>query len=136
MILFEAETIEERERHFREVVMTKNHQILMDEKTLEDFMDIWTQETTYKKEKIMLWEKRLKTSAFDIGKRMAYWKRNNPPKDKKGDKGDKFPNYWSRRYDISLGDIQKQMDYRKHLRGLGFKFDHSSTAGEIVIEPK
>jgi len=132
MILFEMETIEERELHFREAVMAKNHEILMDEKALEDFLDIWTQETEHKKKPMMLFEKRKLTSAFDIGKRMAYWKRNNPPKDEKG----MFPNYWSRRYDISLGDPQKQMDYRKHLKGLGFKFDHSPTAGEIVIEPK
>jgi len=133
MILFEAETLEERERHFREAALTKNHEIKMNENVLEDFMDYWTQDTVYKKEVMMLWEKRKITAAFKIPNRMAYWKRNNPPKE---EKGKKFPNYWSRRYDISLGDIQKQMDYRKHLRGLGFKFDHSPTAGEIVIEPK
>lgn len=77
MIIF-AGTIGDRELHFRQAVLWKNHEILMEEKTLEDFMDYWTQETTYKREQAMLWEKRLDTSAFDIGKRMAYWKRRNP----------------------------------------------------------
>ena len=127
------ETIEERERHFREAVMTKNHEILMDEKTLEDFLDYWTQETTHKKEAVMLWEKRLKTSAFAIGNRMAYWKRANPVK---VPVGEKFPDYWNSLYDKKLGDIQKQQAYRKHLRGLGYRFSHSPTAGEIITAPR
>ena len=66
MITFEL-TIEARERDFREVVMTKNHEILMEENTLLNFLDHWTQETTYKKQQVMLWEKREDESAFAVG---------------------------------------------------------------------
>lgn len=112
--------------------MAKNHQILMDEKVLQDFMDIWTQETVYKNETMMLFEKRKITSAFAIGNRMAYWKRNNPVK---VPAGEKFPDYWNVHYDKKLGDIQKQQNYRKHLKNLGFKFTYSPGAGEVVTPP-
>ena len=128
MITFD-ETIETRELHFKQAVLWKNHEILMDEKTLEDFMDYWTQGTKYKRQKVMLWEKRLETSAFDIGKRMAYWKRANPVKSE-------FLDYWSVGYDKKLGDMQKQTAYRKHLRGLGFIFTYSPGAGEVVTKGK
>jgi len=129
MITF-SETIEAREQDFREMVMTKNHQILMAEETVLNFLDYWTQETTYKRQQIMLWEKR---EAFDIGKRMAYWKRVNPVK---VPIGEQFLNYWSAFYDKKLGNFQKQIEYRKHLKSLGYVFTHSPTAGEIVTPPK
>ena len=130
-MITDIETIETRELHFKQAVLWKNHEILMDEKTLEDFMDYWTQGTKYKRQKVMLWEKRKETSAFDIGKRMAYWKRANPVK-----AGEGFLDYWSVGYDKKLGDTQKQMAYRKHLRGLGFIFTYSPGAGEVVTKGK
>ncbi len=80
--LFEM-NIEDREKWFRGVVVLRNKSMLMDKKALEDFMDYWTQEKTwnkrgFKKNPVMLWEVRREESAFDIGKRMAYWKRANP----------------------------------------------------------
>ncbi len=130
MITFE-ETIEAREQAFRELVMTKNHEILMAEKSLQDFLDYWTQETTHKRKQVMLWEKRLETAAFDIGKRMSYWKRANFTRS-----DDNFPNYWSTGYDKKLGDIHKQTAYRKHLKSLGFIFTYSAGSGEVVTPPK
>ncbi len=127
MILFEAETLEERERHFREAVMTKNHEIKMDESVLENFMDIWTQETTYKKEKIMLWEKRLKTSAFDIGKRMAYWKRNNPPKDERA-----IITHPSDLYGIK--DPDKLMAAKRALREQGWKYEQVKVSNGTTMK--
>lgn len=140
MKLLEMETIEDRERWFMELVMDYDLTLEMGEKTVADFMDYWTQEKTYKKgtrreEQLLLFEIRERDGAFDIRKRMALWKRKNP-ENPETIKGEKFPDYWNAYYDKKLGDIQRQQEYRKHLRALGYKFEHSPTAGEIVTSPK
>ena len=129
------ETIEDRERWFRELVMEYDLTMKMGELRLLNFLDTWTQEKTYKHEQLMLFEITEKKSAFDIRKRMAYWKRNSPEKPENA-MGEKFPDYWNAYYDKKLGDFQRQQEYRKHLRTLGYKFTHSPTAGEIVTSPK
>jgi len=135
MKLLEMETIEDRERWFRELVMEYDLTLKMGEKITEDFLDYWTQEKTYKKEQLMLFEIREKTAAFDIRKRMAYWKRNNPEKTQYQE-GDKFLNYWNVHYDKKLGDMRRQQLYRKHLKGLGYIFTYVPGAGEVVTPPK
>lgn len=134
MRLLEMETIENRERWFRGVVLDHNITMQMSEKNIEDFLDYWSQEKTYKHEQLMLFEITEKKSAFDIRKRMAYWKRNNPEKERAT--GEKFLDYWSAYYDKKLGDIQRQQEYRKHLRALGYKFTYHPGAGEVVNPPK
>lgn len=106
----------------------------MAEETILNFLDHWTQETTYKKQQVMLWEKKEdQQGAFAIGKRMSFWKRNNPVKIPIGEK---FPDYWSAFYDKKLGDPIKQAAYRKHLKGLGHVFTYYPGAGEVVTPPK
>ena len=141
MNLLETETIEDRERWFRELVMEYDLTLKMGENRLLNFLDFWTKEKTYKKgtvreRQMMLFEIREEESAFDIRKRMAYWKRNNPEKPETI-KGEKFPDYWSTHYDKKLGDMNLQQAYRKHLRdNHGYKFTYYPGAGEVVTPPK
>lgn len=139
MKLLEVETIEDRERWFRELVMDYDLTLKMGEKTTANFLDHWTQEKTYKKGtkkevQMLLFEIREEESAFDIRKRMSWWKRNNPERPQ--NPGEKFPDYWSVNYDKKLADMNRQQEYRKHLKGLGYIFKYVPGAGEVVTAPK
>jgi len=128
MKLLEMETIEDRERWFRELVMEYDLILKMGELRLLNFLDHWTQEKTYKKGtkkeiKLLLFEIREEESAFDIRKRMAWWKRNNPEKLE----GKAHPDQLKLLKDPA--EIQKK---REELRAAGYVYKETTTDGGLV----
>lgn len=116
---FSQDTLEDRERVFKEAVRRHNHTVRLPEQDLEKFFDYWLQVTANGKE--FLFERTKRKTAFDIPRRMKkFMPKGNLPEQKTS-----FPNYPDRKFLRSC--FGKQWgDYKKHLEALGWEYRQSA----------
>ncbi len=128
-LTFKPKSIADRKETFIKAIKAINiGRLILDETEIELFLLHWAAVNPgglkMHKEKFKTWEAVARLRTWEIKTRSK--KKRDP----------NLRDYWDPNFDKKLADPQLQVNYRKHLKDLGFTISYSPGAGETIKPPK